>query len=95
MYTSETVLTIAVTAAAKASHHLGNESLRDTLPPSAFARLSEWDDIGPLVQNQWRAMVLPIVLAALDAVPDPRYAAWEEGYAASFVDASATNPYTP
>lgn len=91
MHTTD--LTAAVTAAAKTAHYLGNESLRETLPPSALARLPGWEDIGPLVQNQWREMVLPMVIAAIDAVPDPRYAAWEEGYAASFVDANATNPY--
>lgn len=93
MYTSETDLTPAITAAARAAHARGNEELRATLPPSAAARLSEWEDIGPLPQNQWREFVLPLVAAAVDALPDPRYATWEAGYQAGKRGDSHDNPF--
>jgi hypothetical protein len=38
-------------------------------------------------------MVLPMVWAAISALPDPRHAAFERGYAAGRVHSTAGNPY--
>lgn len=69
-----------------------------------FADSKDWggeapgfDDLDATVQLQFRNVVLPAVWAALTALPDPRYAAFEEGRAAgereSMLRGEADNPY--
>lgn len=76
---TEAAATAAVDAAAAAAHKLGRDALLETLPPSTAARLPKWEDELPPVKMQWRQRVLPIVWAALEALPDPRHTAWLEG----------------
>lgn len=40
----------------------------------------EWEHLSPTVKLGIRESVLPIIWAALAALPDPRYAAWIEGF---------------
>lgn len=77
---TEDAATKAVDAAARKAHE---ESRREVAEATRIPieRYSTWDEAGPIVQNQWRQRVLPIVWAALTALTDPRYPAWNEGYA--------------
>jgi hypothetical protein len=66
-----------------------------------FAATKSWDgnppgfdDLDATVQLQFREVVLPAVWAALTALPDPRYAAWEQGRTAGEIfQGIAENPY--
>lgn len=93
-------LTAPVEAAARAAFDKVRNDTLSILPPTAASRLAEWEQIGPVQQNVWRTQVLPLVQAAVEAVPDGRWAAWEEGLASadySFEDgdvyATCDNPY--
>jgi hypothetical protein len=76
---SEQEATAAVTAAARKLFEDQAAVLLDVpveeLPPTA-----RFDARPPLEQNHYRETVLPIVWAALEALPDPRRGAWFEGY---------------
>lgn len=50
-----------------------------------------WDDAGPVIQHQWRDRVLPLVWATIEALPDPRHAAWAEGAASTDYDFESGN----
>lgn len=82
---TEDLATKAVDTAARAAFEFQRvESAKSTGIPAE--RYSDWDGIGRVVQLQWRQQVLPIVWAALTDLPDPRYAAFEEGRAAGSSD---------
>lgn len=67
----------------------------DAAARDAFERFKEadggitldWDDLDAVTKLRFRESVLPIVWAALTSLPDPRYAAWEEGKIAGADDA--------
>lgn len=61
--------TVALEAAARKVY----ESSRQPSDPA-------WRDLLPGSQNAIKSSLLPIVWAALDALPDPRRGAWLEGY---------------
>ena len=67
----ESDATVAVEAAAKRAY--------DDWRASHNAHTPEWEDLGPVHQLRFREGVLPLVWAALEALPDPRREAWEEG----------------
>lgn len=50
------------------------------------AEVPDWDDLPATTKLDIRQSVLPLVWAALTGLPDPRYAAWEEGRAAGSSD---------
>lgn len=64
-------LTAPVEAAARAAFEEGRKQAAALLPPKTAEKLSQWEDIGPVQQNQWRQGVLPIVQAAVSAIPEP------------------------
>ena len=82
---SEQEATAAVDAAARKFYEdqaaVLLDVLVDDLPQSA-----RFDARPPLEQNHYREVVLPIVWAALEALPDPRRSAWLEGYRAGQSD---------
>lgn len=41
-----------------------------------------WADADPLVKHHIRESVLPLVWDVINVLPDPRHAAWEEGWSA-------------
>lgn len=100
---SEHDATLAVDAAAQAVFAASRKAVFDTLPPETAARLADWDGIGPVQQLEWRQQVLPLVWAALGALPDQRHTAWLEGHQAGLDDGNrwydgimnqdAVNPY--
>lgn len=83
---TEYAATVAVHAAATKAWDQAKESLPSSLQVP-------FDDLPKVKQNEVKSAVLPTVWAALGALPDPRYYAWEEGLRASFVDVDAKNPY--
>jgi len=85
MNISENDATVAVDAAARRAFEIGREDAARLLLPSEQAKLSQWDDLPPLLKNQWRDGVLHIVWAALEALPEPRRNAWLEGFYANEV----------
>lgn len=97
MNVSEHDATVAVEAAARKAYDTGREEAVRRLAPEYVARLSDWDDISPFEKTQWRTLVLPTVWAALDALPDNRWAIWNEGRHALAVkcgcDVDVENPY--
>lgn len=46
----------------------------------------DFADLDPETRNRIVDVAIPIVWAALTALPDPRYAAWEEGLASADYD---------
>lgn len=64
-------LTAPVEAAARAAHAEGRKEAAALLPPKTAEKLPQWEDVGPVQQNQWRQIVLPIVQAAVEAIPEP------------------------
>lgn len=53
-----------------------------------------WENQEPTIKNVWRQQVLPIVWAALQALPDPRSTAWLQGlYAGLRGGYEDDNPY--
>lgn len=83
--------TRAVDAAARAAFKVRYDETVKALGPDKYVR--DWDDLTASERLAWRQSVLAPVWAALEALPDPRHWAWEEGLRASFVDVNATNPY--
>jgi len=67
---SEHDATLAVEAAAR--------KMFEDAKPSTF--LARWEDLHPTAQLEFRQAVLPVVWAALGALPDQRHAAWAEGF---------------
>jgi len=95
----ESDATVAVAAAARKLFDISRAEIQATLRPDASSSLSTWEEIGPVGQLQFREAVLPTVWAALEALPDPRRAAWAEGYHVGVMDEfkgraeAAENPY--
>jgi len=63
----------------------------DAAARSEYERVAEpgsmpWEDVPATIKLALRQHCLPIVWAALQNLPDPRYAAWEEGRAAGSSD---------
>lgn len=89
----ESDATVAVEAAAKAAWEAST-------PASLIGIPLKWDELSPLDKSAIRNTVLPLVWAALSALPDPRHGAWEEGFASAAYDFEAgeierdvPNPY--
>lgn len=80
---TEDLATRAVDAAARYAYEQWSMK-RDDLPPGAV--MPPYDDLDALMRLDIRQQVLPIVWAALTDLPDPRYAAWVEGYSAGSSD---------
>lgn len=70
MTPTEHEYTVATDAAAKALYLTAGGDDDDSLP---------WEDVPRLTQNQIRESVLPIVDAALQALPDRRAEGWAVG----------------
>jgi hypothetical protein len=89
MTPTEHEATVAVEAAARAAFRV---QLAETAEQTQISieRYSDWDDIGPVAQLGWRQQVLPLVWAALEAIPDRRHEAWLLGHLAPN---NAVNPY--
>lgn len=100
---TEDAATRAVDGAARKAYEDRAARLRRRIPEKVQAELgprTEWVDLPPEIAIDWREQVLPIVWAALEALPDPRHGAWTEGYHAGSLDEFAksvpdatTNPY--
>lgn len=75
-----TDLTKAVEAAAQRAFEISREEVSAILPPNTAARLPQWDEVRPVEKLQWRQRVLPLVQAAIDALPDRERGLWLEGY---------------
>ena len=82
---TEAAATKAVDAAARRAFE---DSRRETAEATGIPleRYADWDDIGKVVQRQWRERVLSTVWAALSSLPDPRHTAWTLGYVAGQSD---------
>ena len=68
-----------------------NAAAREVYERLRQARMGDaptWDVLDAPTKLPFREAVLPTVWAALTALPDPRYAAWEEGYAGGISDAA-------
>lgn len=75
---TEDLATKAVDAGARASYERAVANYADEVP--------SWADLDPIQKLALRESVLPLIWAALTDLPDPRYAAWEEGRAAGSSD---------
>jgi len=75
---TEDLATKAVDAAAKHYYERAVANYADQVP--------SWDDLPPVDKRNLKEAVLGIVWAALTDLPDPRYAAWTEGYLAGSSD---------
>lgn len=71
MIPTEHEATVAVDAAARALWASVNAQMQLPLPP--------FDQLSPLEQNHFREDALPLVWAALGALPDRRREGWETG----------------
>lgn len=78
---TEDMATKALEAAARKLYN--DQASEDPGSPS-------YDELSPVSKNEIKVALLPAVWAALEALPDPRFTAWEQGYQA--VD-SNENPY--
>ena len=90
---TEAAATAAVEAAAKKVYEDGRLASERTHGPGL---IRPWDELPAIGKQQIKQQVLPIVWAALQSLPDPRYYAWQEGYSkgASAVHNDETeNPY--
>lgn len=85
MKASEHVLTLAVDAAARVVHEKARAEAGGETPP--------WEGLSKPEQLPYRWHVLSVVTAAIEAIPDPRFAAWEEGFAAAWRVDDNENPY--
>ena len=90
--------TVAVDAAARKMYADYADRLRSQNVPDVA--IAEFDHLAPTIRNQWREAALPLVWAALEALPDRRAAAWDQGYACGLGDygksddeTQAANPY--
>lgn len=91
----ERVLQAATTAGAKAiyAQNLKSEGIYPNEAPS-------FEELPPLIRRRFLEAALPIVTAAIGAIPDGRWAIWEQGYTAGFrdgadLDGALGNPYPP
>ena len=75
---TEDMGTKAVEAAARTYYERSVANYADQVPT--------WDQLSMVDRRNLKDVVLPIVWAALTALPDPRYAAFEEGRAAGSSD---------
>jgi len=79
----------AATAALKAAARKAYENPDPEFP--------DYDDLPEPVRRQVEEDLLPLIWAALQAVSDPRYAAWEQGYSkgsSAIWNGETTNPYS-
>lgn len=90
---TEHQMTVAVDAAARSAYDADVARRREVFPPGVhFHSWEEQPD--PMVKYQFRDGVLPIVMAALNALPDPRHDAWDLGYIAADNGCDeSTNPF--
>lgn len=89
---TEAAATAAVEAVArKAFEDARTETAEATKIP--IERYADWEHAGAVVQLQWRQRVLPLVWATIEALPDPRYLVFEEGYEAGRTHSTKGNPY--
>lgn len=89
---TEDAATKAVDAAARAYYDEQIKARREVFPPSAV--FPTFDELEPEVRLGLREGVLPLVWAAVAALPDPRYATWTEGVIAGGNGLDTTdNPY--
>lgn len=66
--------TVAVDAAARTAWDLQRKAAEAAGVPTA----GPWENLGPLDQNYYREAVLPLVWAALEALPDRRESVLEQ-----------------
>lgn len=78
---TEAAATAAVEAAARKVYEISVANHREVAPPDT--QFAEYDDLDPMLKLAYREAALPTVWAALQALPDPRHAAWEQGYIAA------------
>lgn len=91
-WVNEAAMTAALDAAARKAWELSCEERAKSYPPGT--RFPDYDELLPMAKHRFAEQVMPIVWAALSALPDPRYAVWEEGYVAGVASPEAdTNPY--
>lgn len=84
--------TVAVEAAARKTYEDGMAARAEVYPEGT--QFTPWDDLGPVGKLEVRNAVLPIVWAALAALPDPRHEAWAEGFNCDYEgDGWPPNPY--
>lgn len=76
-------LTRAVEAAAQKAFEISRAEVADILPPKTAANLPHWDQVRPVEKLQWRQKVLPLVEAAVGALPNRERGLWLEGYYAN------------
>lgn len=85
LYT-ERVLTAACTAAGRAVYEQNvKASEEEGAPP--------WDDLPLEIQRAFIDAAIPIAWAALNALPDGRWAIWEQGYGSDLDNSPRENPY--
>lgn len=82
---TEGMATKAVEAAAQQLHARIQE-IRAKAFPNGVA-MESWADASPVDKNNRRQDVLPLVWAALEALPDPRHGAWNEGHYSGYAEA--------
>ena len=84
---TEAMSTAAVEAAAK-SHY------ENMLKAHPGAEWLVWEDVHPVEKRNFKESILPLIWAALQALPDPRAAAWDEGFNNDYEgDGWPPNPY--
>lgn len=90
---TEDAATKAVDAAARRAWEVDVAKRRTVFPPGM--KFPDFDDLEPTQKLEIRNAVLPLVWAALTALPDPRYAAFEQGAEAGQAWGAnyAENPY--
>lgn len=94
---TEEAATKAVEAAARKVYETDLENSRQVFPPGVV--FATWEQLSPNKRLEIRQQVLPVVWAALEALSDPRHAAWANGYHAGVMDEfrseadSSDNPY--
>lgn len=76
---TEAAATAAVDVAARKAHEIELTRVRGLIPPTQHHLLPEWEQLGSMDQLALRERVLPLVWAALEALPDPRFGAWQAG----------------
>lgn len=84
---AEEIVTPAIEAMAKQVWEDSQQSLPE------IAR-SSWEHGNPVTKQQLKQELLPLLMAGLEAIPDPRAAAWTEGlYAGLRKGYEDDNPY--
>jgi hypothetical protein len=77
--------TVAVDAAARKLWELQEQAVYEST--GGKVRGPSYDQLKQLKKNEVRQSVLPIVWAALEALPDRRADGWDEGYRSGFSNA--------